>query len=126
MTEDSKLQQDAIPGNTDETIEYDVVVISSGMGGGVLADALSDAGRRVLFLEAGSLLYPTHITNLPGDGARLAPHHQVGHFINEPGSEFLFGVQMNLGRSSFFVESGQPYEILAISCVEFALRSIAP
>ena len=102
LMEDSKLQQDAIPSNTDEAIEYDVVVIGSGMGGGILADALSDAGRRVLVLEAGSLLYPTHITNLPGDWARLPSHHQVGHFINEPGSEFLFGVQMNFGGRSVF------------------------
>lgn len=102
LTDDGKLQQDAIPGNTDETIEYDVVVIGSGMGGGILADALSDAGRRVLVLEAGSLLYPTHITNLPGDWSRLPSHHQIGHFTNEPGSEFLFGVQMNFGGRSVF------------------------
>ncbi len=101
-TDNTKLQQDAIPSNTDETIEYDVVVIGSGMGGGILADALSDVGQRVLVLEAGSLLYPTHITNLPGDWSRLASHHQVGHFTNEPGSDFLFGVQMNFGGRSVF------------------------
>jgi choline dehydrogenase-like flavoprotein len=101
-TDDSKLQQDAIPSNTDESIEYDVIVIGSGMGGGILADALSDAGRRVLVLEAGSLLYSTHITNLPGDWSRLPSHHQIGHFINEPGSDFLFGVQMNFGGRSVF------------------------
>jgi choline dehydrogenase-like flavoprotein len=101
-TDTSKLQQDAIPTNTDESIEYDVVIIGSGIGGGILADALSDVGRRVLVLEAGSLLYPTHITNLPGDWSRLPSHHQVGHFVNEPGSEFLFGVQMNCGGRSIF------------------------
>ncbi|MBC7946033.1 MAG: GMC family oxidoreductase [Burkholderiales bacterium] len=98
----NKLQQDAIPGNPDDSIEYDVIVIGSGMGGGILADALSDAGRRVLVLEAGSLLYPTHITNLPGDWSRMPSHHQVGHFTNEPGSDFLFGVQMNFGGRSVF------------------------
>ena len=101
-TDDSKLQQDAVPSNTDETIEYDVVVVGSGMGGGILADALSDSGKRVLVLEAGSLLYPTHMTNLPGDWSRLPSHHQVGHFTNEPGSDFLFGVQMNFGGRSVF------------------------
>ena len=101
-TDTSKLQQDAVPGNTDESVEYDVVVIGSGMGGGVLADALSDAGQRVLVLEAGSLLYPTHITNLPGDWSRVPSHHQVGHFTNEPGSGFLFGVQLNFGGRSVF------------------------
>lgn len=101
-TEDNKSQQDAVPGNTDESLEYDVIVVGSGMGGGILADALSDAGRRVLVLEAGSLLYPTHITNLPGDWSRIPAHHQVGHFTNEPGSGFLFGVQLNFGGRSVF------------------------
>jgi choline dehydrogenase-like flavoprotein len=77
-------------------------VIGSGFGGGVLADALSDLGRRVLVLEAGSLIYPSHITNLPGDWPALPGHHQVGNFVNEPGSDFLFGVQMNLGGRSVF------------------------
>jgi NADPH-dependent 2,4-dienoyl-CoA reductase/sulfur reductase-like enzyme len=39
---------------------YDVIVIGSGMGGGVVADQLSDAGLDVLLLEAGGLLFPTH------------------------------------------------------------------
>lgn len=102
QTEHSKLQQDALPGNTDETIEYDVIIIGSGIGGGILADALSDNSKSVLVLEAGSLLYPSHITNLPGDWSRLADYHQVGHFNNEPGSNLLRGVQMNFGGRSIF------------------------
>lgn len=101
-TADSKIQQDAIPSNTSETRLYDAIIIGSGMGGGVLADALSDLGRNVLVLEAGSLLYPRHITDLPGDWSRMPSHHQVGNFLNEPGSDFLFGVQMNFGGRSLF------------------------
>lgn len=101
-TQNTQAQQDTVPANTDESVLYDTIIVGSGMGGGVLADALSDAGKRVLVLDAGSLLYPTHITNLPGDWSRLPAHHQVGHFNNEPGSEFLFGVQMNLGGRSTF------------------------
>lgn len=40
------------------------IIIGSGMGGGTLADDLSerlDGSKRILVLEAGSFLYPTHI-----------------------------------------------------------------
>jgi hypothetical protein len=52
---------------------YDVIVIGSGAGGGILADALSDRGVRTLVLEAGSYLFPTHVSNLPHA-------HRVGQF----------------------------------------------
>ena len=44
---------------------YDVIVVGSGIGGGILADEVSDLGFRVLLLEAGGLLFPTHVANLP-------------------------------------------------------------
>lgn len=44
---------------------FDVIVIGSGMGGGVLADRLATLGLKVAVLEAGSLLFATHIGNLP-------------------------------------------------------------
>jgi hypothetical protein len=44
---------------------YDVIVVGSGFGGGILADEVSDLGFRVLVLEAGGLLFPTHVANLP-------------------------------------------------------------
>lgn len=44
---------------------FDVVIIGSGMGGGLLADAVVEQGqRRVLVLEAGSYLLPTHVYNV--------------------------------------------------------------
>ncbi|MDQ4078151.1 MAG: hypothetical protein M3220_18130 [Chloroflexota bacterium] len=101
MTE-SNLQQDRVRGEFVPDVVYDVIIIGSGIGGGILADALSDMGRHTLVLEAGGLLYPTHITNLPGDWSVLPMQHQVGHFTNKPGSNLLFGVQMNLGGRSVF------------------------
>ncbi len=98
----TKLAQDGVPRNTREDIEYDVIIIGSGMGGGTLADALSDAGVKTLVLEAGGLRLPTHMKNLPGDWKRIAQHHQVGHFINEPGSRFNPGVHLSLGGRSVY------------------------
>lgn len=99
----TRIAQDGIPNNTREDIEYDVIVIGSGIGGGVLADALADSGVKTLVLEAGGLTFPTHITNLPGDWSRLPGHHQVGHYNNEPGSDFILGVHLSLGgRSNYW------------------------
>lgn len=101
----TKASQDSIPNNTREDIEYDVIVIGSGMGGGVLADALSDANIKTLVLEAGGLTLPTHMHNLPGDWneRKLAENHQVGHFNNLNGSKFIPGVHLSLGgRSNYW------------------------
>ena len=67
-----------------------------------IIDALSDAGVRTLVLEAGGLTLPTHMTSLPGDWSRAANHHRVGHFVNEPGSDFLPGVHLSLGGRSVY------------------------
>lgn len=98
----TKLAQDGVPRNTREDILYDVIIIGSGMGGGSLADALSDAGIKTLVLEAGGLTLPTHMNNLPGDWSRTAKHHSVGHFVNQPGSDFLPGVHLSLGGRSVY------------------------
>jgi choline dehydrogenase-like flavoprotein len=47
--------------------DFDIIIIGSGIGGGVLADDLADrlgGHKRILVLEAGSLIYPTHVYNL--------------------------------------------------------------
>src|SRR5262249_767583 len=48
---------------------FDLVVIGAGMFGGYIADKLyrrgGDVGLRVLVLEAGSFLLPTHVQNMP-------------------------------------------------------------
>ncbi len=107
-TTKTKQQQELLPGRREQQREYDVIIVGSGMGGGVLADALSDNDVTTLVLEAGSLAFQTHIDNLPGHTFNfgVAEKHQVGHYDNRPnsGSTFMFGVQMNLGGRSVFWE----------------------
>ncbi len=65
ITEYGAVAQRLLPRNTDENVVYDVLVVGSGAGGGLLASEMADRGARVLVLEAGSLLFPTHVGNLP-------------------------------------------------------------
>ena len=47
--------------------DFDLIIIGSGFGGGILADDLAERigqNKRILVLEAGSYLYPTHIYNV--------------------------------------------------------------
>src|SRR5437660_634841 len=65
ITEYGAVAQQLLPRNGDPNVKYDVIVVGSGFGGGLLASALADAGASVLLLEAGSYLFPTHVANLP-------------------------------------------------------------
>src|SRR3954463_2462054 len=51
---------------------FDVVVIGAGMFGGYIADKIyrrgENIGLRVLVVDAGSFLLPTHVQNLPRMG----------------------------------------------------------
>lgn len=51
---------------------FDVIVIGSGMGGGVLAHSLADNKKRVLLLERGDLVFTTHSLNTTRPHADLA------------------------------------------------------
>ncbi len=47
--------------------DFDIVIVGSGIGDGILADDLGErlgAHKRILVLEAGSFVYPTHVYNL--------------------------------------------------------------
>jgi glycerol-3-phosphate dehydrogenase len=44
--------------------DFDIVIVGSGIGGGILADDLAErlgSSARILVLEAGSFVYPTHV-----------------------------------------------------------------
>jgi choline dehydrogenase-like flavoprotein len=65
ITEHGAVAQTLLQANRDPNVEWDVIVVGSGMGGGVVASALADHRKKVLVLEAGSLLFPAHVGNLP-------------------------------------------------------------
>jgi hypothetical protein len=59
--------------------DFDVIIIGSGIGGGILADALAErfaGSRRILLVEAGSFIYPTHVYNF----CRLPNSSVAGRF----------------------------------------------
>jgi len=90
--------------------DFDIVIVGSGVGGGVLADDLAERLRhhkRILVLEAGSFIYPTHVYNCSRfPNASLAKHfgcvtfHQAG----DSGSQNYIGEepQLNFGGRSIF------------------------
>lgn len=111
IVENSTFQANFFKPNLDETHQYDVIVIGSGIGGGIVADQLADLGLDVLVLEAGSALFPTHAANLPRRQAvgRFSKHlwdlfedYKVINYINAAGSDFIGAQAFNLGGRSVF------------------------
>ena len=90
--------------------DFDVIVVGSGIGGGILADNLAErAGeaKRILVLEAGSFLYPTHVYNICRfPNFSLARHYGCDTFwqAGDDSSEFFIGErpQLGLGGRSIF------------------------
>jgi choline dehydrogenase-like flavoprotein len=90
--------------------DFDIIIVGSGMGGGVLADDLADRlgdRKRILVLEAGSFIYPTHVYNLCRfSNASLAKHFGCDTFWQggNPGSQNFIGEkpQLNFGGRSIF------------------------
>lgn len=90
--------------------DFDIIVIGSGMGGGVLADDLGDRlgkQKRILVLEAGAYLYPTHVFNMSRFGnADVAAKFACGTFWQggNGGTEDYIHErpQLNFGGRSIF------------------------
>jgi GMC oxidoreductase len=88
--------------------DFDFIIIGSGIGGGILADDLADRlGRshRILLLDAGSFIYPTHVYNISRvPNFSVAEHFGVDSFQKWPDDAFFIGgkPQMAFGGRSIF------------------------
>ena len=103
--------------------QFDIIVVGSGIGGGLLADDLADRvgqQKRILVLEAGSFVYPTHVYNLCRfSNSAVAKHFACDTFWQHghPGSQYFIGEKPQLtfgGRSIFWsglIPTIQPWEL---------------
>jgi choline dehydrogenase-like flavoprotein len=90
--------------------DFDIVIVGSGMGGGVLADDLAErlgGSKRILVLEAGSFIYPTHVFNVCRfSNSSVANHFGCDTFWqwgNDTAQQFIGGKPMlNFGGRSIF------------------------
>lgn len=88
--------------------DFDFIVIGSGMGGGILADDLADrlgGSKRILLLEAGSFIYPTHVYNVSrSPNFEVAKHFGVVNLKpQDTDSHYIAGEpQMGFGGRSIF------------------------
>lgn len=90
--------------------DFDVIIVGSGMGGGLLADQLAERlgkSKRILVLEAGSFIYPTHVYNVCRfPNASLARHFGCDTFWQNGNdtTQFFIGEkpQLNFGGRSIF------------------------
>ncbi len=101
LNEETDFSRRYVPSNLDTNQEYDVIVIGSGMGGGIVADQLSDFGLSVLVLEAGSVHLPSHIGNTPIPASEVDVRKSVA-YDNAPGSVLKKDVHLNLGGRSIY------------------------
>ena len=90
--------------------DFDIMIVGSGIGGGVLADDLADrlgSHKRIMVLEAGSFIYPTHVYNICRfPNASLAKHFGCDTFwqFGDSNAQNYIGEkpQLNFGGRSIF------------------------
>ncbi|MGC1240771.1 MAG: GMC oxidoreductase [Chryseosolibacter sp.] len=89
--------------------DFDFIIVGSGMGGGILADDLAERlgqTRRILVVDAGSFIYPTHVYNISRvPNFSIADHFGVDNFKQNPTDRHFIGGKPQLafgGRSLFW------------------------
>ncbi len=87
--------------------DFDYIVIGSGIGGGTVADDLADRnlGKRILVVDAGSFVYPTHVYNISRiPNGEVAAHFGADTFLQvESDRQFIGGKpQLVFGGRSIF------------------------
>lgn len=88
--------------------DFDYIIVGSGMGGGILADDLADRlghDKRILVLDAGSFIFPTHVYNISRiPNGSVANHFGVDNFVAVDNNEHFIGAkpQFALGGRSVF------------------------
>jgi hypothetical protein len=126
ITQQSSTQARLFPQYGGADNDFDIVIAGSGMGGGILADDLADrfatggSGTRILLLEAGSYLFPTHVFNVGRfPNADVARAYAVQTFTQPGGERDQFYIheqpQLNFGGRSIFwsglIPTIQPWEL---------------
>lgn len=101
--------------------DFDYIIIGSGMGGGILADDLADRlgqSHRILVLDAGSFIYPTHVYNISRiPNFAVANHFGVDNFKQSSTPDQFIGGQPQFalgGRSIFWsglIPQAQDWEL---------------
>ena len=88
--------------------DFDFIIIGTGIGGGILADDLADRlgnTHRILLLDTGSFIYPTHVYNISRiPNGSIANHFGADNFKPWPDNAFFIGgkPQMAFGGRSIF------------------------
>ena len=125
ITEQSEMQKRLFAQYSGANLHFDVIIVGSGMGGGILADDLADrfgphSTKRILVLEAGSYLFPTHVYNSSRfPNADVARKYAVKTFTQAGGENDQHYIherpQLNFGGRSVFwsglIPSIQPWEL---------------
>ncbi|KAJ3270554.1 hypothetical protein HDV01_007704 [Terramyces sp. JEL0728] len=74
-----------------QELEYDVVIVGSGAGGGVMASELSKIGHKVILLEKGSYRHPSELNLIEYNSLTGFYEREAGYYSEDGGLFVLAG-----------------------------------